>query len=133
LREFIKKEHMKTVVRFLKRIGIVVVTILLSDMIGLWIFLLLNGQGSLQNFVELLSILLLLEGALIGAIGGFMYYGYSEYRIAGQAALWPTLASEQMKNWRKRRLSQQKWGIAMLIAGALLIFLGLLISFITSY
>jgi len=132
LREYIRREHIKPVLRFLMRLGIVVGVILLFDVIGLWFFLFSQGLWNLSRFVELLAILLLFEGSVIGVVGAFMFYGYSEYRLMRQAALWPTLAGDQARGWRERRLSQQKWGIAMLITGVLLILLFLLVSFSTS-
>ena len=132
VREYFRREHIKPVLRFLIRIGKVVGTILLFDVVGVWIFLFSQQVWNLLSFAELLIILLLLEGALIGAGGGFIFYGFSEFRLRGQAALWPTLASDQARKWKERRLSQQKWGLAMLITGVLLIFLGLLVSFLTS-
>jgi len=132
VREYIRREHIKPVLRFLMRVGIVVGVILLLDVMGLWFFLFSQGLWNLSRFVELLAILLLLEGSLIGVVGAFMFYGYSEYRLMRQAALWPTLASDQVRRWKERRLSQQKWGIAMLITGVLLILLFLLVSFSTS-
>jgi hypothetical protein len=132
VREYVRREHIKPVLRFLMRVGIVVGVILLFDVMSLWFFLFSQGLWNLPRFIELLAILLLLEGSLIGAVGAFMFYGYSEYRLMRQAALWPTLASDQARRWRERRLSQQKWGIAMLITGVLLILLFLLVSFSTS-
>jgi len=132
VREYIRREHIKSVLRFLMRVGIVVGVILLLDVMGLWFFLFSQVLWNLSTFIELLAILLLLEGSLIGVVGAFMFYGYSEYRLMRQAALWPTLASDQVRRWKERRLSQQKWGIAMLITGVLLILLFLLVSFSTS-
>jgi len=132
MREYVRREHVKPVLRFLARIVMVIGTILMCDVIGLWVFLFVQGLWNLLSFTELLTILLLLEGSLIGAVGGFMFYGYSEYGLRGQAALWPTLASDQAQRWGERRLSQQRWGVAMLIAGVLLILFGLLVSFLTS-
>ncbi len=130
VREYVRKEHVKPVLRFLTRIGIVVGIILMCDVIGLWAFLFSQELWNLLGFTELLTILLLLEGSLIGVVGGFLFFGFSEYRLMGQAALWPTLAGEQARGWKERRLSQQKWGVAMLVSGVLLIFLGLLVSFL---
>ncbi len=132
VREYIRREHAKPVLRFLLRIGMVSGAILLVDVIGLWVFLFSQGLWKLPSFLELLTLLLLLEGTLIGAAGAFMFYGYSEYGLMRQAALWPTLAGDQARRWKDRRVSQQKWGIAMLIAGFLLIVLGLLVSFFGS-
>lgn len=132
VREYMRTDHVKTVLRFFIRIGAVIGVILLFDMIGLSVFLFFRGIWTIQSFIELLALLLLLEGVLIGALGAFMFYGYSEYRLMGQAALWPSLAGDQAKGWSKRRLSQQKWGGAMLVAGVLLVALGLLVSFLTS-
>lgn len=130
--EYIRREHIRPVLRFLIRIGIVVGVILLFDVIGLWVFLFSRGQTCLFSFPELLTILLLAEGSLIGVAGAFMFVGYSEYRIARQGAINPAILGDQRQRWRERRLSQQKWGMAMLIAGVLLILLGLLVSFSTS-
>lgn len=130
--EYIRREHIRPVLRFLIRIGIVVGVILLFDVIGLWVFLFSGGQTCLLSFTELLTILLLLEGSLIGVAGAFMFVGYSEYRIARQGAINPAIVGDQRQRWRERRLSQQKWGMAMLIAGVLLILLGLLVSLSTS-
>lgn len=132
VREYIRIEHVGPVLRFLIRIVIVVGVVLLLDAIGLWVFLVSSGQWNLLSFIELLTILLLFEGSLVGAAGAFMFMGYSEYTTARQGAINPFIAREQVKNWGKRRLSQQKWGVAMLIAGVLLIFLGLLVSLLTS-
>jgi hypothetical protein len=132
VREYIKREHISPVLRFLIRIVIVVAVVLLLNVIGLWVFLFSRGQWNLLSFIELLTILLLLEGSLIGAAGGFMFYGYSEYGIARQHAINPVIVGDQRQRWRERRLSQQKWGVAMMIAGVLLIFVGLLVSFLTS-
>jgi hypothetical protein len=132
VREYIKREHISPVLRFLIRIVIVVAVVLLLNVIGLWVFLFSRGQWNLLSFIELLTILLLLEGSLIGAAGGFMFYGYSEYGIARQHAINPAIVGNQRQRWRERRLSQQKWGVAMMIAGVLLIFVGLLVSFLTS-
>ncbi len=130
--EYIRKEYVRPVLKFLMRILIVVGVILLLNAIGLGVFLLSRGQWTLPSFTNLLTMLLLLEGSLIGAAGGFMFYGYSEYRIASQHAINPAIVGDQRQNWRERRLSQQKWGPAMLVAGFLLIFLGLLVSFLAS-
>lgn len=132
LRNYVRREHIGSVLHFLKRIVIVIGVILLLNVIGLSFFLLSKGQWNLLSLIELLTILLLLEGSLIGAAGGFMFFGYGEYRIFGQAAINPAIASDQRQGWRKRRVSQQKWGMTMLIAGFLLILLGLLVSFLTS-
>jgi len=132
MREYVRREHIRPVLRFLIRIGIVVGVILLFNVIGLWASLFSQGLWNLHRFTELLAILLLLEGSVICAAGAFMFYGYSEHRLMGQAALWPTLAGDQARRWTERRLSQQKWGIAMLIAGVLLILLFLLVSSSTS-
>jgi len=133
VREYVtERERIKPVLRFLTRIGIVVGIILLCDVTGLCAFLFSQGLWNLLGFTEFLTILLLLEGSLIGVVGGFLFFGFSEYRLMGQAALWPTLAGEQARGWKERRLSQQKLGVAMLVSGVLLIFLGLLVSFLTS-
>lgn len=132
VRKYIRREHIKPSLRFLLRVVIVSGAILLFDVIGLWFFLFVRGQWNLVGFIEFLTLLLLLEGSLVGAGGAFIFYGFSEYRLMRQAALWPTLADDQVRKWRERRLSQQKWGIAMLIAGILLIFLGLLVSVLAS-
>ena len=132
VREYIRREHIRPVLRFLIRIVLVVGVILIFDVIGVLVFLLCSGQWNLLSFIELLQIVLLAEGALIGAAGAFLFFGYSEFMIARQAAINPAVARDQVQRWRERRLSQQKWGIAMLIAGVLLIFLFLLLGFLTS-
>jgi hypothetical protein len=132
VRAYISREYVKLVLQFLVRMLAVIGVVLLCDAIGLSVFLLSRGQWNLLSFKDLLTILLLLEGSLIGAVGGFMFVGYSEQRVAGQAAINPAIARDQIDGWRERRLSQQKWGVAMLIAAAILIFLGLLVSFLTS-
>jgi hypothetical protein len=127
-----KREYAKSVIQYLFRITLVIIVILTLDAIGLSGFLVSKGQFSLSKFNETLTILLLLEGTLIGAGGAFMFLGYSEVRVAGQAALNPAVASDQVNKWRERRLSQQKWGVPVLIAGLLLFLLGLLMSFLGS-
>lgn len=131
VRDYIRREHIGPVSRFLMRILVVVGAIVLLNALGLWGFLLSKGQWDLLGFTELLTILLLLEGSLIGVVGAFMFFGYSEYTVARQHAINPAIVADQRDRWKERRLSQQKWGIAMLIAGVLLIFLGLVVSFWT--
>lgn len=128
----IGREGIKLILRYVIRVGIISGAILLLNVVGLWGLLSSSGQWNLVSFTELLTLLLLLEGLLIGAAGGLMVFGYSEYRIAGQAAIIPAIARDQLQRWRERRLSQQKWGIATLIAGLLLTFLGLLVSALAS-
>lgn len=132
VKEYIRREHIRPVLRFLIRIVIAIGVILLFDMIGLYFFILSRGLWNSLSFLELLTILLLLEGSLIGVAGAFMFVGYSEYRIASQGAINPAIIADQRQRWKERRLSQQKWGFAMLIAGAVLVLLGLLVSFSTS-
>lgn len=132
LREYIRRENIRRILRFLVRIGIIVGVILLFNVAVLWVFLFSRGQWNLLIFTELLTILLLLEGALVGVVGAFMFFGYSEYMIARQGAINPAIVGDQRQKWRERRLSQQKWGIRMVIAGVLLILLGLMVSFLTS-
>lgn len=132
VKEYIRREHIRPVLRFLIRIVIAIGVILLFDMIGLYFFILSRGLWNSLSFLELLTILLLLEGSLIGVAGAFMFVGYSEYRIASQGAINPAIIADQRQRWKERRLSQQKWGFAMLIAGAILVLLGLLVSFSTS-
>lgn len=104
VREYFWREHVKPVLRFLTRIILLVGVILLSSVIGLSFFLFSKGQWNLLGFIELLIILLLLEGCVIGLVGGGLaFFGYIEY-----------------------------WGAATMIAGVLLIFLGLLVSLWTS-
>lgn len=104
VREYIRREHVKPVLRFLTRIILLVGVILLLNVIGLSFFLFSKGQWNLFSFIELLIILLLLEGCVIGAAGGGLaFFGYIEY-----------------------------WSTATMIAGVLLIFLGLLVSSWTS-
>jgi len=128
---YIRREHFKPVIRFLLRIVLVTVLIFASTAIGLLCFLFWGGH-SLSRFHKMLAILLLFEGSLIGVGGAFMFLGYSEYRVARQSALNPAIIGDQVARWRERRLSQQKWGVAMLVASLLLIFLGLLTSVLNS-
>ncbi len=118
--------------RLLIRVAKIAGAIVAVDTVGLWAFLLFQGRARLLEFANLLTILLLLEGALLGAAGCFLFFGYSEYAVKGQAALWPSLAGDQLRGWRERRLAQQKWGFAMVIIGVLLILLGLLVSLVTT-
>lgn len=126
-----RRDSIKSFLRFLARIGLLVCAVMIIDAIGLWLFITLTGHRSLFYFSELLALLLLLEGAFVGVAGGFMFLGYSEYRIARQHAINPVIVGDQRQKWKERRLSQQKWGFAMLVAGMLMIFLALLISYLT--
>lgn len=126
-----RRDSIKSFLRFLVRIGLLVCAVMIIDAIGLWLFITLTGHRSLFYFSELLALLLLLEGAFVGVAGGFMFLGYSEYRIARQHAINPVIVGDQRQKWKERRLSQQKWGFAMLVAGMLMIFLALLISYLT--
>lgn len=106
--------------------------ILVLSVSGLSVYLSTHGQWSLLNLLGPLAILLLLEGSLVGLAGALMFFGFSEYGVFRQAGLNPAIARDQVERWKERRLSQQKWGIAMLLAGVLLIFLGLAVSVVTS-
>lgn len=128
--KYIRSEYIKPFLRFLIGTGIIAGAIFLFDVVGLWVFLYSIGQSNQGNFRGVLTLLLLLEGPLIcvGAVARARSYG--EYRLSGQATMWPALASYQAKRWRERRLSQPKRVVAMLIAGGLLTFLGLLVGFL---
>lgn len=132
MKEYARGKITESVLRYLKRMGKIVGAILLCDTVGLSVLLLSKGQWTISSFTELLTLLLLLEGALIGAVGGFMFFGYGEYSLFREAAINPMVARDQIEGWRKRRLAQRKWGLAMLVAGFTLIFLGLLVSILTS-
>ncbi len=132
VREYIRREYIRPVISFLVRIVIIVGVILLLNVICLWVLLFSSGQAYVLSFSEFLTVLLLLEGSLIGGAGGFMFLGYSEYRIARMHAINPAIAGDQRQRWKERRLSQQKWGLRILIAGVFLILLGLLVSYLTS-
>lgn len=132
VKEYLRREFVRPVLRFLIRIVMVDLVILAFSAIGLWVFFSTKGQASLPNLVGPLAILLLLEGSLVGFAGALMFFGFSEYGIFRQAGLNPAIARDQIQGWKARRLSQQKWGIAMLLAGVLLIFLGLAVSVFTS-
>lgn len=125
VREYIKREH---ITRILIAVGVV----LLLDVIGVGVFLFSRGQWHLASFADSLAILLLVEGSIVGSAGGFVYVGYSEYRIARQHAINPYVVGDQRRRWGERRLSQRKWGMAMLVAGGLLILLFFFVSFLTS-
>jgi hypothetical protein len=132
VKEYLRREFVRPVLRFLVRIVMVDLAILVLSVIGLWVFLSTEGQASLLNLAGPLAILLLLEGSLVGFAGALVFFGFSEYGVFRQAALNPAIARDQIQGWKERRLSQQKWGIAMLLAGVLLIFLGLAVSVFTS-
>jgi hypothetical protein len=130
VRAYLSVERVKPALRFFKRMGMILAVILLADVLGLWGFLQAQGAWNLLSFSRQLPLLLLLEGALIGAAGGFMFLGYSEYRISEQGAINPAIAADQREGWKERRLSQQKWGTSLLIAGVLLILLGLVLDYL---
>ena len=92
----VSRELIKPLLRFLKRMAMFAGIVLLVDVIGLWFFLLYQGLWDFLSFTELLTLLLLFEGALCGAIGGFMFLGFSEYRLgAKQLCGRPLLANKQ--------------------------------------
>ncbi|UCG45725.1 MAG: hypothetical protein JSV58_02825 [Candidatus Bathyarchaeota archaeon] len=128
----VSRNLVKPLLRFLRRIIVFAGLVVSVDVVGLWIFLSYQGSWDLISFIELLTLLLLFEGALCGGIGGFMFLGFSEYRLVSQAALWPTLAGEQARGWKERRLSQQKWGAGLVMLGVSLILIGLLVSWLAS-
>ena len=129
---YVRREHVTPILRLLLRTGMVVGALFLLNVLGLSVVLLSRGAWMLSKLTELLTILLLLEGCLVGAGGAFMFFGYSEYGVARQGAINPAIASDQRRGWNERRLSQQKWGIGMIVAGILLLFLGFLVSTWTS-
>jgi len=106
MREYFRREFIGPILRFLLRIVMVVSVILIVDVIGLGIFLFSSGLLNLVSFIEFLVLLLFLEGALIGAAGALLLYGYSEYKLAGQAAINPAFARDQLEKWKERRLPQ---------------------------
>lgn len=126
--EYFTKERIKPFVRFLSRIGMVAVTILLVNMLGLWVFLFSQGQSYILTSAEFLAGALLLEGSLIGAVGGFLYLAFTMYSVEKQQATDQAGEDEQAKKRRERRMSRQKWASAMIILGAFLIFLGFVLG-----
>ena len=124
----LSRGHVMPVLRLLLRTGMVVGALVLLTVLGLSVVLLSRGAWTLSRLTESLTILLLLEGCLVGAGGAFMFFGYSEYGVARQGAINPAIASDQRRGWNERRLSQQKWGVGMIVAGVLLLVLGLLVS-----
>lgn len=129
VRQYFSREQLKPLLIHLRRAALIVAVMIVLDVVGLGLFLFSKGNLDLLHFLGLLTILLLLEGSLIGVAGALSFVGYSEYRISG--SINPAVIADQRQRWRERRLSQQKWGTTMLIAGALLICLGLLVSMLT--
>lgn len=121
-------ERFRGYLRILKRVALGILVIIVADVIGLGVLFYAQGRLQYFSFMESLILLLLLEGCIIGAAGGFMYIGLSAVGAARQEAHNPAITQEQLKNRKERRESQQQWAVAMVTTGLLMILIGLLTS-----
>ena len=121
-------ERFRGNLRILKRVALVILVMIILDAVGLGVLFYAQGRLQYFSFMESLILLLLLEGCIIGAAGGFMYIGLGAVGAARQEAHNPAITQEQLKNRKERRESQQQWAVAMVTTGLLMILIGLLTS-----
>ena len=121
-------ERFRGHLRILKRLALVILVIIVADVIGLGVLFYVQGRLQYFSFMKSLILLLLLEGCIIGAAGGFMYIGLGAVGAARREAHNPAITQEELKNRKKRRESQEQWTIAMVTAGLLMILIGFMTS-----
>lgn len=103
--------------------------ITVADVIGLSVLLYAQGRLQYFSFLESLILLLLLEGSIVGAAGGFMYFGLDVVGAARRETHDPAITEERLKDRKEKRGSQQRWAVTMVAAGLLMILIGLLTSY----
>lgn len=88
----LSRESLQRSIRVIARLTFFVAVIMVVDAIGLGVFL--YSQGALQYFafMQSLILLMLLEGSLITAIGGFLFFGSSGRRAAKQGKMSPAVS-----------------------------------------
>ncbi len=112
----------------LKRVAQVVSIITVADVIGSSVLLYAQGRLEYFSFAGSLILLFLLEGCIVGAAGGLMYFGLDAIGVVRKEAHNPAVTEEQLKNRKERLESQQRWAVMMIAAGLLMILIGLMIS-----
>lgn len=103
-------------------------TIIAVDALGLYLFLYFQGLFLFELFIEALTLLMLLEGCLISAAGGFMFFGFTGFRDSKREAPEPTAAQERQKKSAEKRVVGERLAFTLIASGLLLIFMGFLIS-----
>ena len=107
----LSRKSLKRSVRIIARLTFFVAVIMVINAIGLGVFL--YSQGILQYFafMQSLILLMLLEGSLITAVGGFLFLGSSGRRAAKQGTMNPA--------------------VSIMVIGLLTIFIGFMTSALT--
>lgn len=122
-------ERFRGYLLILRRVAQVVSIITVADVIGLSVLLYAQGRLQYFSFLESLILLLLLEGSIVGAAGGFMYFGLDVVGAARREAHDPAITEELLKDRKERRGLKQRWAVTMVAAGLLMILIGLLTSY----
>jgi len=125
----LRKEHVRAVLRILGRMAVIIAAIVTIEAMVLGVFL--YSQGGLQyvTFMESLILLMLLEGSLIVATGGFLFFSSKEDKVTERKITNPTIAKEQQQ--KPKGMSRHQWAVSIMVAGFLLIFIGFLTSALT--
>ena len=127
----LSKERFGAPLRILGRIAVVITAIIIIDAGVLGVFFYSKGEFQYATFIESLILLILLEGSLIVATGGFLFFGSKEDNVTKQKITNPTIAQEQIQKSKGRGMSRHQWAVSMMVAGFLLIFIGFLTSALT--
>ncbi len=102
--------------------------IIAVDALGTYLFLYFQGPFLFELFIEALTLLMLLEGCLIIAAGGFMFFGFTGFGDSERKAAKPNDAKEGQKKSVEKRVVGERLAFKLIALGLLLIFLGFLIS-----
>ncbi len=121
-------ERFRGYLLILKRVAQIVAIFTVADVIGSSVLLYAQGRPEYVSLAVSLTLLFLLEGCLVGAAGGLMYFGLDAIGIVRKEAHSPGDTEEHKKNRKERLESQQRWAVMMIAAGLLMILIGLMIS-----
>jgi uncharacterized membrane protein YidH (DUF202 family) len=105
-------ESLKRSFRIIGRLAFFVAVMIVIDAIGLSILLYFQGTLEYFAFFQFLILLMLFEGSLITAIGGFLFFTPSGRKVAKQGRASPA--------------------VTLMVAGVLTIFVGFLTSAVTN-
>lgn len=127
----LSKVGLKVALRILSRIGLFLAIVVAIDAAGLTVYF--YSQGILEYFMlmEYLILLMLLEGSLIVAVGGFLFFFSGKSKVSKQKAADLEIVNEQRRRSGERGVSPQMLPVLIMVTGFLLIFIGFLTSAIS--
>ena len=125
----LSNERSIAILRILSRMAVVVAAIVAIDATVLGIFLYSQGGFQYVAFMASLILLMLLEGSLIVATGGFLFFSSKEDKVTEKKISNPPIAQEQQR--KSKGMSRHQWAVSIMVTGFLLILIGFLTSALT--